>query len=701
MRRILAAMLVAAVSLSALAGAGEHPWTNKRIYYVIEQGGVLVEKGSFVRRVGSFQKQACWVIEEERFIFGPANRTVPQRGIRTRTMTTLDGVALQRIETPMQDGAGQETITVSAGVAAFDAFGAYGGPGQVPVPGDVLFEIGGEYLASLRRKRGSTYTASVLDRATRGVVTTEILISGQERQAGTDTPDVWLADIATPGRPPVIAWYTPDGRLMRLEGGGMEYQVVPRADYEVGRIPVRGIEEAPPEEPRPPRRQQRRDQAAVGTGTGTASGTGTAGRSARDAARQPSRSGTVGTVRIPIGASVPAWDSFAWLLVNATPAYEWNNALTSSEYAQIRLNGDSVAITALRNAPLVDSNIDFPMNIPPDVRPFLLASELVPSDHQAVVEAAYAAVADGETKREERNVLRAISFLAGWVNQSVAVEEWGGYDSNALATLAARSGDSLGHARLFSAMARTLGVPTRLCQGFLARVDGAVYHCWSEVWIGGRWIPVDTTVSRVGLPAGYVLAERGQGNGEFRFDFANFMRSNGLRLRLVSAGRETPSGGQAELVVGDRRSYAFSENDWLTNLYWGFALRLPDKWQGRARLNSVELSSPDRQASVRCEALEGDFAAGRAELDETVESLRKTLSRFKVVNSRIVAFDADGATPAMFIDFTCVEDGKTLRCRQYIVPRRERAFRLSFWAPTDEFRDYMGDFDSILASVEF
>lgn len=690
MRRHIAAMLVVVITCAGFAvRAGEHPWNNKRIYYVIEHMGKLVEKGTFVRRIGSYQKQTCWVLEEERFFFNPVNSQMPERGVKTRILTGMRGEALQRTETPFEGQGGKEAITIINGEARIDANGIYGLPGRVPVPKDTLFEIGGEYLATLRRRRGATYSASVLDRATRGVVTAEILISGQEKQGGGDTTEVWLADIATPGRPPVTAFFTPDGRLLRLEGGGMQYQVVAREDFELGRIPPRGIER----EPSPDRR---RSLARAG-GDAQVSDVEVEGEGESVVAQSERSSNVV----IPIGASVPAWDSFAWLLLVADPAYDWTSALSTSEYARVENNGPQASITALRNAPIVDAVARFPMNVPPDIRPYMLASELIPSDHVAVVEAAYAAIADNESRREETNVLRAVSFLAGWINQSVEVEDWKGYNSSALDTLARRAGDSLGHARLFCAMARTLGVPTRVCQGFLAHMDGAVNHCWAEAWINGRWIPVDTTVSRVGLPAGYVLAERGQNKDAFRYDFVNFMRNPALKLRLYSAGRETPSGGLAELVVGDRRTFAFSEDDWLTNLYWGFALRLPDGWVGRARLNSVELASANRQASVKVEALEGDFQAGRPELESTIADLRQNLQRFKVIDSRVVSFDADGATPALFIDFTCYQDNKTLRCRQYVVPRRQRAFRLSFWAPADVFRDYSKSFDSVLASVEF
>jgi hypothetical protein len=235
----------------------------------------------------------------------------------------------------------------------------------------------------------------------------------------------------------------------------------------------------------------------------------------------------------------------------------------------------------------------------------------------------------------------------------------------------------------------------------LVRSSEALYHVWAEAWINGVWVPVDTTVSRVGLPAGYVLAFRPGPEGAGDDAFARVMARPGVSLTLMSGGRETPGGRLVELVVGDRSTYAVYEGDWMANLFWGFALRLPAGWRGTAKLNAVELASPDGMANVKCEALPGNYRVGKEELAANVKNLKSNLNRFKTIEDKIVSFDAEGATQALFIDFTCVQDGNNLRCRQYIIPRRWRAFRISFWAPRDAFDRYVPHFESILASFEF
>ncbi len=662
MRRYVLAAVFLVFAAVVHAPAAEHPWNNRRIYYIIEFQGKLREKGYFVRQAGSYQRQPCIIVEEEKFSYSADNNQVPLFRTTSKTITTPDGIALQRTEQRSGSETGRQTITIRGGEADFVASGYYGSSSTVPVPPGVMFEITGDWLAAQAPQTGKVFSALILDRTRRTVNQETVRVL---EQVETRAPEVWLAEFSADNRSTLSARFTADGRLTRLEARGLVYQVVSRDEFEKGKIQASA-------DPLP----------AV------------AGYS------QPERD-YPNTSVIPIGETIPAWDNFAWLVMHASPAHRWQTMLSTSEYSQIDPLGFELAITALRDAPRVDAAATLPMPVPPEVAIFLASTGALPAGSPAIIEAARSAISDSETRREETNVVRAVSYLAGWINQNIVLDDWYGYSSSPEDALANRRGDSLGHARLFSAMARAIGIPSRLCQGFLAYTGRAVHHCWSEVWINGTWIPVDTTVSRVGLPAGYVLAERADPDGTYRTNFSLFMKEPGLSITLVSAGRETPSGRLAELAVGERRTYAFSENDWMANLYWGFAMRLPPAWSGSAKLNSVEMTSPDRQASIKCEALAGDFGATKNELDANVETLRANLQRFRLIESRVVAFDADGSTQALFMDFTCVQEGITLRCRQYVLPRRQRAFRLSFWAPADMFSNYTPDFDSTLASFEY
>lgn len=663
MRRIgLFILLLSALTAGAVCRAGEHPWENKRIYYIIEYRGELREKGFFTRYTGSYQRRPCVITEEEKASYLGGGQENPIRVIKTKTITTPSGLALQRSEEVTDGDRGKETIVIQADEIEFISSGYFGESAHIPGVANPLFEITGDWLAAQGPAEGKMVSASLINRQHRSITTQDVAFRRDPTSPGGN---IWLAELTGTSLRPLVVRFTTDGRISRMESENLVYQIVSRAEFEQGRI-ARGRGPALLPEPEQD--------------------------SADPLPRMPA------SPPPGVSAGVPAWDSFAWINLNAAPTDRWQEMLRPSEYATTGFGSYGMQITAMRNAPLIDGTATLPMAVPPDVQPYLAPSAFIPANSSAVLEAAHAAISGSESNP---SALQTLSWVAGWINQNIDRTPWTGYATDAMDTLATRRGDSLAHARLFAAMCRALGMPSRICQGFLAYRSGAAHHCWAEAWINGQWIPVDTTVSRVGLPAGYVLAERSGADGFLRLDFATFMREPDIEIYFTSAGRETPLGQMAELVLGDKRTYAYSEGDWLTNLYWGFALRLPAGWSGQARLNSVSITSPDGLASVKCEALAGDYAAGKTELDETTAQLRQTLQNFRIIDSRVVSFDSGGATPALYLDFSCVEDGVRLRCRQYIVPRRQRAFRLSFWTPQDSFGDYAAEFDSLLASFEY
>lgn len=102
-------------------------------------------------------------------------------------------------------------------------------------------------------------------------------------------------------------------------------------------------------------------------------------------------------------------------------------------------------------------------------------------------------LADGKTGRTE--VARALAgWTATWLKDSL---DDGG---SALASLKSRSGNCQSHARLYTALARAAGIPTRFVSGLVSQEGkGFLYHSWAESWLDGRWVSVDPTYNQ--LPA--------------------------------------------------------------------------------------------------------------------------------------------------------------------------------------------------------
>ncbi len=81
---------------------------------------------------------------------------------------------------------------------------------------------------------------------------------------------------------------------------------------------------------------------------------------------------------------------------------------------------------------------------------------------------------------------------------------------SAIEVLKTMSGDCNEHSTLFCAMARAVGIPTKIIAG-LVYIDGKWgYHAWNEVMVGNRWYPIDSTLNRIQMDAAHIkLAEGG------------------------------------------------------------------------------------------------------------------------------------------------------------------------------------------------
>ena len=80
-----------------------------------------------------------------------------------------------------------------------------------------------------------------------------------------------------------------------------------------------------------------------------------------------------------------------------------------------------------------------------------------------------------------------------------------------------RRAECQGHAYLFAALARPLGLPTRVVNGIVysAPQGGFLYHTWNEVWIEGEgWRPVDATFGQALADATHVALAVGEGAAE-------------------------------------------------------------------------------------------------------------------------------------------------------------------------------------------
>lgn len=88
-----------------------------------------------------------------------------------------------------------------------------------------------------------------------------------------------------------------------------------------------------------------------------------------------------------------------------------------------------------------------------------------------------------------RNALENAHRITNWLSSNIAYDNSLAQDGGALVTFQNGFGVCNGYASLFAAFARTSGIPTKYDVGILDQG----YHSFNEMYIGGRWIPLDPT----------------------------------------------------------------------------------------------------------------------------------------------------------------------------------------------------------------
>jgi transglutaminase-like putative cysteine protease len=103
-----------------------------------------------------------------------------------------------------------------------------------------------------------------------------------------------------------------------------------------------------------------------------------------------------------------------------------------------------------------------------------------------------------------------VQALIGWIDANVRTspsDVWTAQD-----VLATREAECQGHAILYAAFARALGIPTRVVNGLVYSedFDGFLYHAWAESFVAGAWLAVDPTFAQVPADATHLKLVEGE-----------------------------------------------------------------------------------------------------------------------------------------------------------------------------------------------
>ena len=133
-------------------------------------------------------------------------------------------------------------------------------------------------------------------------------------------------------------------------------------------------------------------------------------------------------------------------------------------------------------------------------------AERIPSDAPEIV-----ALKDQIVGQEQDPALKA-GLLVQWVAQEI---EGTVTDSRSpLETLKSRAGNCQSHARLYAALARAAGIPTRFVSGLVYSGQGFLYHSWSESYLRGGWVALDPTFGEIPANPSHIKLVEGDSSEE-------------------------------------------------------------------------------------------------------------------------------------------------------------------------------------------
>jgi transglutaminase-like putative cysteine protease len=121
---------------------------------------------------------------------------------------------------------------------------------------------------------------------------------------------------------------------------------------------------------------------------------------------------------------------------------------------------------------------------------FLRSTNYLQTDDPKVIAAARQAVGDAKDPWEQTRRIEK------WVYTNVASKNFSKVFDSAAVVAEKLEGDCTEHGVLLAAMARVVGIPSRVAVGlvYAERLGAFGYHMWAEVYVGGRWVPVDGTL---------------------------------------------------------------------------------------------------------------------------------------------------------------------------------------------------------------
>lgn len=111
---------------------------------------------------------------------------------------------------------------------------------------------------------------------------------------------------------------------------------------------------------------------------------------------------------------------------------------------------------------------------------------------------------------EETEPRRKIARILDWLQTNIRKHPADAF--SALDVLESRRAECQGHAYLYTALARAMGIPTRVINGlvYTDAQQAFLYHSWTESYVDGAWRAVDPTFSQIQADATHIRIAEGE-----------------------------------------------------------------------------------------------------------------------------------------------------------------------------------------------
>ena len=143
---------------------------------------------------------------------------------------------------------------------------------------------------------------------------------------------------------------------------------------------------------------------------------------------------------------------------------------------------------------------------PHELRRYLEPNDRILSNHGEII------AEKDRILKGEKDPRQAVQVLIHWVAAAIGESVTDSHTS--LEVLRNRQGNCQSHARLYAALARAAGIPTRFVSGIVyLSGNGFLYHSWAESYVG-RWLAVDPTFGQVPADVTHIKLVEGDSPGE-------------------------------------------------------------------------------------------------------------------------------------------------------------------------------------------